>query len=133
MTGRFLESSQDARGALGGCERKEVGCWGPCRGVRKPVYAYCRNDFKDSATSKRTVVWGGCGYAGQDARGRARACAVQKQKPGRKRLLCVVSGPIFLGCYSDMLRRCGDFWTEDEGFFAATVTRAHPETIILLL
>ncbi len=54
--------------------------------------------------------------------GRARACAVQKQKPGRKRLLCVVSGPISLGCYSDVLRLYGDFWTEDEGFFAATVT-----------
>ena len=57
--------------------------------------------------------------------GLCQACAVQKQKSGRKRHTKVVSGPIFSSCIRMCLASAAIIWTDNRGFFAATVTVVH--------
>ena len=71
----------------------------------------------------------GAGRKGAGWQGRAQGCAVQNKNRAGSDVLFVVSGPIYLGCYSDVPRLCGDFWTDDEGVLGATVTRHIPETL----
>ncbi len=114
--GGYGDAGQGAMGVPRGVREDGRGARGLRPGARKPVYTYCRNDSADSATPKRTDVWGGSGHAAQDARGAPGGCGEEgsgvagtrpgvcctKQKPGRKRRLVCRFRPDLLG----LLFRC---------------------------
>ena len=101
------------QGRAQGCERRGAECQGPCRGVRKPVYAYCRNDSNGLAMPKRhgclerlRRCWEGCQGRAWRALPSSRATKI---KTGPETTFVCRFRPGFLGLYSDVPCLCGDY------------------------